>query len=217
MPSHACQDHNAKGESDRGCAHRLATAPTKTRLCNRECCFQIGKGVNKNATSTAARPPPTREHEHEQSHTARSQALLQGSCHFLACSATTPTRSCTSCAPAPHLDLSIHPSIILSLPYLPTTPPTHLISIAITDARPAAQTPVTSSPHLLPPRPYLHSREKGVKIHLSSRLAAASTDTSPQPFLRPTPTSCAVASGRYHHHDYLDPEPDCDPDRKQQG
>lgn len=127
MPSHACQDHNAKGESDRGCAHRLATAPTKTRLCNRECCFQIGKGVNKNATSTAARPPPTREHEHEQSHTARSQALLQGSCHFLARSATTPTRSCTSCA---RTTLgSVHPSIhhpVTPLPAYHTSNPSHL-------------------------------------------------------------------------------------------
>lgn len=158
MPSHACQDLNAKGESDRGCAHRLATAPTKTRLCNRECCFPIGKGVNKNATSTAARRTHTREHEHErQSHTGRAQALLQGSCHFLACSATTPTRSCISCARTTlgSVHPSIHTPVILSLPYLPTTPPTHLISIAITDAPPAAQTPVTCCPHLLPPRPYL--------------------------------------------------------------
>lgn len=80
-------------------------------------------------------------------YTSRGQALLQGSCHFfsLLCQPLPPVPAPP--APAPHLDLSIHPPIhtpiILSLPYLPTTPPTHLISIAITDAPPAAQTPVT--------------------------------------------------------------------------
>lgn len=138
--------------------------PHKNASCNRECCFPMRKGVNKNATSTAARG--LRESMSvRQSHTTKDPGTLTRKlplfsllCHhshlFLHLLRLHHTWICPF-SPSAH-PYTHHP--VTPLPAHHT--PTHLISIAITDAPPAAQTPVTCSSHLLLPRPYLHTRKR---------------------------------------------------------
>lgn len=156
MPSHASQEVRThakgppKGETTGVGRPPPCNCPHKNASGDRECCFQIRKGVNKNATSSAARRMSEQEREDRATQASttkrtRGQAHLQGSCHFLACSATTSHLFLhllrlhhTWIRPSirPSIHPSIHPSSCHS-PYLRAPHlQTHLISIAITDAPP---------------------------------------------------------------------------------
>lgn len=128
----------------------------------------------------------THTHTHAQ---AEARHSYKEAATFLACSATTPTCSCTSCA-CTTLG-SVHPSAhpythhpVTALPGHHTSNPSHL------DRDHGRSSCGTDTCDVLCPsltaKALLTLTRRGNKIHLLSRLATASTDTSSQPFLPPT-------------------------------